>query len=305
MYGIVYMTICLINGRKYIGQHKCKNVNDRYLGSGTILKMAIKKFGAENFVRQTLCVCESEEELNQKEIEYIAKYNATESLDFYNICEGGKANRMTGEMNPMYGMRGELAPGYGRKISDEERQRRSESMRGEKNPLYGHVYTEEERKKFGRKGEAHWNYGRHWSEEVKKKMSNAKKGKPSPIKGVPKTEETKKKISEAKKGKASDLSEEGRKRISEATTKRNKTEVFKNQVSEANRQFHEAGGRRGNKPVVCVETGIVYVSCYDASRAIGCGLSSISACISGSCKTVKGFHWRFATEEEAKQAVIA
>ena len=110
MYGIIYMTTCLVDGRKYIGQHKCKNVNDNYLGSGTILKYAIKQYGRENFVRQTLCVCDSKEELDQQEIEWIAKYNATTDLSFYNLQEGGSVNSMPGELNPMYGMRGVLAP---------------------------------------------------------------------------------------------------------------------------------------------------------------------------------------------------
>ena len=44
--------------------------------------------------------------------------------------------------------------------------------------------------------------------------------------------------------------------------------------------------------------GIIYITTYLVARAVGCGLSFISGCISGSCKTVKGFHWRYATSEE-------
>lgn len=304
MYGIIYTTTCLVDGRKYIGQHKCKNVNDRYLGSGTILKMAIKEYGAENFIRQTLCVCESEEELNQKEIEYIAKYNATESLEFYNVCEGGKANRMIGEMNPMYGMRGELSPSYGHKVSEEHRQILRERMSGVNNPMYGHKYTYEERKKIGdgQRGEKHWNYGKHWSEEVKQKISTTKKEREAAGLYSHKhrhhivSDEGKKRISEANKGRIPN--EQTRQKMREAQTGRKHPDEVKQKIGKGNQRYHNAGGRRGNKPVICVETNIVYASCYDAARAVGCGLSSISACISGSCKTVKGFHWRFATPEE-------
>jgi hypothetical protein len=49
---IVYCTTNLINGKKYIGSHK--DNRDWYLGSGVYLAKAIKKYGRENFVRETL-----------------------------------------------------------------------------------------------------------------------------------------------------------------------------------------------------------------------------------------------------------
>ena len=49
---IVYCTTNLINGKKYIGSHK--DNRDWYLGSGVTLTKAIKKYGRENFVRETL-----------------------------------------------------------------------------------------------------------------------------------------------------------------------------------------------------------------------------------------------------------
>jgi hypothetical protein len=49
---IVYITKNLVNGKKYIGSHK-KN-NPKYLGSGILLKKAIKKYGKESFKRNTL-----------------------------------------------------------------------------------------------------------------------------------------------------------------------------------------------------------------------------------------------------------
>lgn len=52
----IYMTTNLINGKKYIGQHKGK-VNDSYLGSGTTITKAIQKYGKENFKKDILCMC--------------------------------------------------------------------------------------------------------------------------------------------------------------------------------------------------------------------------------------------------------
>lgn len=51
----IYMTTNLINGKKYIGKHKGE-LNDSYLGSGTLLLRAIKKYGKENFKKEILYI---------------------------------------------------------------------------------------------------------------------------------------------------------------------------------------------------------------------------------------------------------
>ena len=53
MFGIIYITTNLINNKKYIGKHKCDSIEfDGYLGSGKILKNAIKKNGKELVVKR-------------------------------------------------------------------------------------------------------------------------------------------------------------------------------------------------------------------------------------------------------------
>jgi len=61
-----------------------------YLGSGTILLKAIEKYGKENFSKEILENCYSEEELNLKEIFWIKEFNSRDSTIGYNICEGGR-----------------------------------------------------------------------------------------------------------------------------------------------------------------------------------------------------------------------
>jgi hypothetical protein len=48
----IYITTNLINGKQYIGLHS-KN-NKSYLGAGTLLLKAIKKYGKENFSKEIL-----------------------------------------------------------------------------------------------------------------------------------------------------------------------------------------------------------------------------------------------------------
>ena len=50
--------------------------------------------------------------------------------------------------------------------------------------------------------------------------------------------------------------------------------------------------------------GKKYASGYDAERAMGLGKGSISSCLAGSCKTLKGYHWRKATPEECKKEMV-
>lgn len=41
MYVYVYITTNLINGKRYIGQHRSNILDEKYLGSGKLLKNAI------------------------------------------------------------------------------------------------------------------------------------------------------------------------------------------------------------------------------------------------------------------------
>lgn len=70
-YYFVYKTTNLINGDYYYGMHSTDNLNDNYVGSGTILKRSIKKHGKENFKTEILEFLPNKESLIKKEKELI------------------------------------------------------------------------------------------------------------------------------------------------------------------------------------------------------------------------------------------
>lgn len=61
MYYIIYETTNKINGKKYRGMHRTEKLDDGYLGSGVAIKLSIKKYGCENFERDILEFCNSQD----------------------------------------------------------------------------------------------------------------------------------------------------------------------------------------------------------------------------------------------------
>lgn len=84
---VIYETINLINGKRYIGKDFYNDPN--YLGSGRILKLAIKKYGRENFSKVIIEICDDSEHLNIREKFWIRRMHACESKMYYNIGAGG------------------------------------------------------------------------------------------------------------------------------------------------------------------------------------------------------------------------
>ena len=88
----VYEITNLINGKKYIGKRSCKCPvkEDKYMGSGTLLKKAIEKYGKENFKKEILQICENEEMAFEWEKVYIEQVKAYQNNNYYNIASGGE-----------------------------------------------------------------------------------------------------------------------------------------------------------------------------------------------------------------------
>lgn len=86
-YGI-YKITNLLNGKMYIGQHKTDNLDDGYMGSGKVIKQAVKKYGVENFRKEWIMFCEDAEELNYWEQVFVDETWVMRS-DTYNLQTGG------------------------------------------------------------------------------------------------------------------------------------------------------------------------------------------------------------------------
>lgn len=86
MHYIIYKTTNLVNGKFYIGKHQTNNLNDGYVGSGKLLKRAIKKHGSNNFKTEIIEFCSSEAHMNLAEKIYVVVDREVS----YNLCPGGK-----------------------------------------------------------------------------------------------------------------------------------------------------------------------------------------------------------------------
>ena len=82
----VYKIVNTINNKFYIGVHKTNNPHDNYMGSGSAIKNAIKKYGKEKFIKEILYITESKKEAYDKEkqltVDFVYENN-------YNMKLGG------------------------------------------------------------------------------------------------------------------------------------------------------------------------------------------------------------------------
>jgi len=82
----IFKTMNIINGKIYIG--RTERDDPKYLGSGVYLKFAIKKWGKENFIRETIEINVS----SDRESYWIKEYNSQDPKIGYNIAYGGEGS---------------------------------------------------------------------------------------------------------------------------------------------------------------------------------------------------------------------
>lgn len=94
-YYIIYKITDIINNMVYIGQHATNDLNDNYMGSGTILRAAQLKYGMHNFKKQILKVFDNEYDMDRYE-QLIVNKAFINSNRTYNIVLGGKCGIFRG-----------------------------------------------------------------------------------------------------------------------------------------------------------------------------------------------------------------
>lgn len=166
MYHIIYKITNMVNGKFYIGKHTTDDIHDSYMGSGKILKNAIKKYGKECFTKEILACALTERHAYELEREFVTS-DVVNDIQSYNMKEGGGGVGI-GVNHPNWGRK--MPPRSeetkkklsialtGRKHSDEHREKNSLAKRKEKHPNWGK--RGEGTSMFGRVGELNPMYGK-------------------------------------------------------------------------------------------------------------------------------------------------
>lgn len=154
---IVYKTTCITNGKIYIG--KDKNDNPSYIGSGTILHYAIRKYGKDKFIKETIEICSDVFQLAEREAFWIVELKSYDREIGYNIITHPQfgdvlTNNPRKEeilqkmkdlkLGPFREKKGVLNPMWGKKHSQRSRKAMSLQKIGkyvsEKNPMARKIY---------------------------------------------------------------------------------------------------------------------------------------------------------------------
>ena len=163
---------------------------------------ALRKYPLENWV---YCVLEDNvlrANLNMREMDWIEYYDSYYSGYNLTLGGGGSVSRICTEETKKKISDAKV----GKHLSEQAKQRMSESRKGKPSGMKGKHHSEETKKRLSEieKGAGNPFYGRHHSEETRKKISEYHKGligEKNPFYGRHHTEESKRKMSEARKGK--------------------------------------------------------------------------------------------------------
>ena len=155
--GYIYLLTNTINNKQYVGQTMAKNITKRWntyrklvqCSIGRYLYNAFLKHGVDSFKFQIICIC-FDEDCNKYEEYYIKKFN-TIVPNGYNLQSGGNNRRqhpesilkktMTIRNSPNYEqykknisirLTGKGNPNFGKKMSDEQKKKISESKKNNK-----------------------------------------------------------------------------------------------------------------------------------------------------------------------------
>lgn len=282
---IIYKTTNLLNGKIYIGQDR--NNNPNYYGSGNLLKLSIKKYGKENFIKETLEECKNEDHLNEREIFWILNYNSTDKTIGYNISDGGKeGDRKLGHDIVKNGIYNYWVNKYGKEEADRRKSIKIEKLK--KIGKEGNKLTKNGRyniwvEKYG-KEEANKRY-----EEWRLKISQYQQYKLD--NGWKHTEDAKEKISNARLGKK--MSEETKNKM-----RKPKPKGFSEKLSKIKKGV-STGPSKKRKEVEQFDLDGKIIGTWESIIKVEKELNiyNINAVCKGKQKTAGGYKWKYKIKE--------
>jgi len=99
-----------VNGKSYVGQttgsletrkHAHLREARDFPMKGRYFQWALREFAAKSFVWEILCTCESQEELDAREQEYILKFRTNDPDHGYNLDSGGGSGKSDGRLRSL------------------------------------------------------------------------------------------------------------------------------------------------------------------------------------------------------------
>lgn len=291
---------------------------------------AVKKYGWENFKHEVLYDNLTYEEACKKEIELIAKYKTQQREFGYNISKGGGGRSAPFSEKTIEKLR---KSHLGHKLSEETKRRQSEShkKRYREHPMTEETKRKISEKQKGKKisdetimkcrltkaGRTYNLKGRRkCSEEQKRYLSEINKGKLSPkarkvicldtlevfdaiVDAAERTGCSKSGINGVCMGRHYTTNGIMFAYYDPLKSLNYYKELKIRRTEEKKKSFQSEEHRKKillsvKKPVICVETSIMYESIKDASEKTGINNNSIGRCCKGGAYTAGGFHWRYA-----------
>lgn len=197
---IIYLITNKSNNKKYIGCTS-KSLKARFcqhiassLKPKTALHKAINKYGADNFSIIEIEKCKNKLHMFEREVYYIAYYNALNSSEYYNCTAGGEGavgkklsiktkellrKAHTGKKHTLESKLKMSKSRKGKKFSDEHKKNLSIAQTGEKNHRFGTNHSEEYKNKIRESmiGSKNHFFNKKHSEQSKIKISKQLIGK--------------------------------------------------------------------------------------------------------------------------------
>lgn len=260
------------NGKVYIGVTG-REPSKRFMsGHGyrknIIFWRAIQKYGWENITHEILYDDLEKDVAYDLEKEMILKYDSTNPTKGYNCSIGGKGGMLGVKLSDE--ARNHISKGHmGLKPTTETREKIRNSKIGAKNPNYGKRLSDEQKKKQSVSVRATLS-----SPDIKLKISNSIK------KSFEEHPERRKKISDRMKGENNYFYGKHFRGADNPNYGKHLSEEQKKLISDLS-----------SKPVVCVETGVVYRSQKEAAEINGLNKDVLCRRVKDG-KPYKGQHWR-------------